>query len=123
MSFDSLNLDLSAGAMPPAPVVQQYPAPAPRPDEMLRPDFPPAAVQGNIVTTRAEAPKRPAGIAQGQINPMLVASRPPTSSNPLEESSTIVQKPTDKPINLDMNAFLGDTQKTKKDIDIINEVR
>ena len=38
------------------------------------------------------------------------------------EESTLVHKPVDKPVNLDMNAFLSETQKSKKDIDIINEV-
>lgn len=40
--------------------------------------------------------------------------------DPLQES--IIQKPGDAPINLDMNAFLGETQVTKKDIELINDV-
>ena len=88
----------------------------------MMPQMPPAiAAQGNIVMTKAEAPKKIVSQAQNQINHMLIASSD-KSSNPLEESSTIVARPGDKPINLDMNAFLGDTQKTRKDIDIINDV-
>lgn len=56
--------------------------------------------------------------SEQQLNQKLIMK----SDQSLEESTIIVQKPTDKPINLDMNSFLGETQKTRKDIDIINDV-
>ena len=39
-----------------------------------------------------------------------------------ETTGTILPVPTDKPINLDINAFLSDTQRGKKDLDLINDV-
>lgn len=135
--FDAINFDISSAAYEPSEsMVAGYEPPKPRiesepsrakmeigPNSDLPPyHMQPMVVQGNIITTKADVPKR--GIisqAQNQINPMLVDNRSRPGENPLEES-TIVHKPTDKPINLDMNAFLGETQKTKKDIDIINDV-
>lgn len=70
--------------------------------------------QGNIITTKPEAPKK----YQNDIKPTPVSN----DASSLHES-TIIQKPSDKPINLDMNAFLGETQKTKKDIEIMNDVK
>ena len=67
--------------------------------------------QPNIIPTKAEIPKE----QPKQYNP-------PAMEDSSLQDSTIIQKPSDKPINLDMNAFLGSTQKTKKDIDLINDV-
>jgi len=123
--FETVNFEISStDAAPSIPVAA--PAPEPKKTNYEKMDIdqpaPFAPFQGNIVTTKAEPMKKPGIIAaQNPINPALIANNQQKPVN-LEESGTIVQKPGDKPINLDMNAFLGETQKTKKDIDIINEV-
>ena len=76
----------------------------------------PSMVQGNIVTTKSD--KQPAIPAQRKINPTLVEN----SEKSQDLSTTIIQTSSNQPMNLDMNAFLGKTQKTKNDIEIINEV-
>lgn len=77
-----------------------------------------ASIQGSISTTKSGDLKRTSSNAEKQLNQKLIMKREASF-----EESTIVQKPSDKPINLDMNSFLGDTQKTRKDIDIINDVK
>lgn len=47
-------------------------------------------------------------------------NQPMPSVDPLQES--IIQRPGEEPINLSMSAFLGATQVTKKDIELINDV-
>lgn len=46
-----------------------------------------------------------------------------SDKDPLNETtSTILHAPTDKPINLDISAFLTDTQKGKSELDALNDV-
>ena len=89
VAFDSLNFETempSAGVeitkkLPPAPKYEErhqkmdigeFP---PSMEAPMAPQAPPAiAAQGNIVTTKAEAPKKIVSQAQNQINHMLVAS-------------------------------------------------
>ncbi len=126
VAFETINFDPATAGDLSGPVVAEYRKPLPPPEQKMDidPPVPPTPFQGNIVTTKPDVVKKPplVAAAQNQINPMLIANVVPKSTMSLEESGTIVQKPSDKPINLDMNAFLGETQKTKKDIDIINEV-
>jgi len=72
------------------------------------------AIQGNIVTAKADKPK----IVQNKINPMLVDN----SAKASDQSTTIIVTSSDTPINLDMNSFLGQTKTTKSELDIMNEV-
>jgi hypothetical protein len=75
----------------------------------------------NISYTPAPEPKKPT------IEPMNIDSSQfdiPKKNQPIIDplQESIIQKPGDAPINLDMNAFLGETQVTKKDIELINDV-
>ena len=119
--FEAVNFEPSGDV--PMPIVAEYKKAAPLlppPDQKMEIDSPapPSPFQGNIVTTKPDAVKKSAiATSQNQINPMLVANNPlpnPPKTASLEDSGTIVRGPSDKPINLDMNAFLGETQKTKR---------
>jgi len=71
------------------------------------------AIQENIVRIKADKPN----IMQNKTDPMLLGNSPKAS-----DQSTIIVTSSDTPINLDMNAFLGQTKGTKRELDIVNEV-
>lgn len=99
--FEDINFDLGLAAWKlPAAEVKAHEAPN--------------VVQGNIITTKGERQKA----GQGKINPMLVDN----ASRDLDQSATIIPTGAEAQLNLDMNAFLGQTKTTKGELDIINEV-
>lgn len=91
--------------------------------------------EGNIAFPAAPEVKKPAGYSNEPMNvdsyqpnplpkpemPKKVQQVVAAMADPLQES-TMIQKPGDTPISLDMNAFLGETQVTRKDIELINDV-
>ena len=117
--FDSINYENQTPMQMQAPIIQEKKKTKAEKEDFARPpEAQGGQVQGVIATTKAPDLRRSESSEENKLNQRLIMKK----DKSLEESIAIVQKPVDKPINLDINGFLGETQKTRKDIDIINEV-